>query len=341
MHIESNKDLSARNTLAVPCVATHYVEVSTEHDLRDALATAKTQSLPVVILGGGSNVILPEQLNAMVIAPMFSGFSAEQKGEDVYIRLGAGENWHASVCRCVALGYYGIENLALIPGSCGAAPIQNIGAYGVELSDVLVSVDVYDRQRECVEVLPLSACQLAYRDSVFKRAGKDRYVVMHIHLHLSSVPKCELSYPALTYYLAEEGVAEPTPKDVLQAVIAIRSSKLPDPVEVPNAGSFFKNPIVSQQVADALAKRYPSIPRYPVSPEQTKLPAAWLIEHAGWRGKGLDGVCTHDDHALVLINPEHRPAADVLAAAQAIQASVNAKFGIALEMEPQCVGWDN
>ncbi len=337
MHVENDKDLSTFNTLAVPCIAKHYVTVATEEALREALIWAKSKAVATVFLGGGSNVILPEQLHALVIQPQFKGFTATPNGNNVNVRLGAGENWHTSVSRCVNEGYYGIENLALIPGSCGAAPIQNIGAYGVELNDVLESVEVFDTHTQRTAILPASACFLSYRDSLFKSIEPQRYVVMYINLRLSLTEAPVLKYPALKQHLAEQGLASPSPADVLKAVVAIRSSKLPDPAIVPNAGSFFKNPVVDASVATALSQRYPSMPHYPVSEESSKVPAAWLIEQAGWKGKGHEGVRTHEHHALVIINPEHKNATSVLAAAHAIQTQVKATFGITLEMEPQYI----
>ena len=249
--------------------------------------------------------------------------------------LGAGENWHEAVLYAAGAGYRGIENLALIPGTAGAAPVQNIGAYGVELRDTLVSVTALDREAGKVITLECEDCEFAYRDSLFKRTP-GRYVITEIRLRLSRNKPLQLGYRDLEEYLAETSPSELTVKDVATAVMAIRRRKLPDPEMIPNAGSFFKNPVVPSADYENLLARYPDMVGYAQS-SSVKLAAAWLIDQCGWKGFRNENVGVHNRQALVLINHSGGTGRDILELAAKIRASVQDKFGVELEMEPGIV----
>jgi UDP-N-acetylmuramate dehydrogenase len=259
----------------------------------------------------------------------------QETDEHVWINFAAGENWHQAVEYCLDNGYYGLENLSLIPGSVGAAPIQNIGAYGVEVKDFITEVSTIEIASG-IEVSFLNeSCQFSYRESIFKQAFKDQYIITSVTFKLSKIAQPHLTYPALQDYFAGEDLTAITPEQVSQAVIHIRQSKLPDPQHIPNVGSFFKNPIISLELYQKLVSEYSQLPSYPVSDTQRKLPAAWLIDQAGWKGKELNGVVVHHQQALVLTNPKKLTGDVVLLLARAIQDSVKDRFAIDLEIEPR------
>ncbi len=335
MHIETNKSLADFNTLALASTARFFVSVDSLESLRESVVWAESQNLDVLVLGGGSNVILPGSINALVIHPTVKGIDLEKVNEDdVLVTVGAGEGWHYFVSYCVEHGFFGLENLALIPGSCGAAPVQNIGAYGVEVKDLIHSLSAFDLETQSLRTFSNSECGFAYRESVFKNQHKGRYVILHVVFRLSTVPKVNVLYPALSAALGGNSHGA-TPKQVMDAVIGIRSKKLPDPSRVPNAGSFFKNPIISIEHYIAIKETYPDIPAYDAGAAHKKVAAAWLIESAGWKGRAVGDVEIHPEHALVLTNCGQADADDIFAVAQNIQADVFSKFGIQLEMEPQ------
>ncbi|HAN68680.1 MAG TPA: hypothetical protein DCQ70_09325, partial [Halieaceae bacterium] len=263
----------------------------------------------------------------------------EDNGEYVTLRVGAGESWHALVVWSLASGYYGLENLALIPGTVGAAPIQNIGAYGCELGSFVVAV--HARRINDGSYLKLSGaeCEFGYRDSVFKQRLVDSVVITQVDLQLTRTPTVNTSYPALADALKPAGCSDsPTPQQVFDAVVALRRARLPDPASEPNAGSFFKNPIVPRGLAEALRRQYPDLPVFPASDDTCKLAAAWLIEQAGWKGHRAGAVGVHPGHALVLVNYGADAAPRLLALAKEIQASVLQRFGVQLELEPRVYG---
>jgi UDP-N-acetylmuramate dehydrogenase len=327
-------NLQKFNTLAVPAVADFFVSVSTEAELWDALKFARERNLPMLLLGGGSNIVLQHNFPGLVVHIRLMG--KELIGEDndfYYVRAAAGENWHELVEYCLDNHYWGLENLSLIPGSVGAAPIQNIGAYGVELKDVISELTALDIKSGLSVTFPKDACQFGYRDSIFKQALLDKYVITSVTLQLRKQPRLILEYPALKQALAN--CDHPvTPADVSEIVCNIRRSKLPDPQKIPNVGSFFKNPIVSERKLAELKDAFPDLVFYPAGDGEFKLAAGWLIEKAGW--KGFEGeACVHSSQALVLTNPHHRPGTDVLALAERIRQSVAKLFGVGLEQEPR------
>ncbi len=330
------RDLSTLNTLGVPSRAQHFAAATSIEDVRAACAWARDRHLRVLVLGGGSNVIPAEDIPALVLRADIKGIEAAgASGTVQYVKVGAGEDWHQLVRHCLSQGWYGLENLSLIPGTTGAAPIQNIGAYGVELSQVFESLQAVNIATGAEETFDLERCAFGYRDSVFKNTLRGLYVVVSVTLRLSRVPQIRADYPALAAALSRLEHGQITPQRVSEAVCAIRRSKLPDPAEVPNCGSFFKNPVISSQHFDRLRAQYPKAVAYALPDGQTKLAAGWLIEQAGWKGKSHGDIVVHPQQALVLTNPNHVPAEQVLAAATAIQADIQRLFDVQLEIEPQ------
>lgn len=334
MKIEQDKPLDNFSTMACPSVAEYFVAPGNIAEVKEAIQWAKKNDTAIHLLGGGSNLILSSKISGLVLSPKVLGVEVvSQDDQSTSIRLGAGENWHQSVEYCVGLGLSGIENLALIPGTCGAAPIQNIGAYGVEICEVFESLRAVNLETLEVETFSKDECVFSYRESVFKSRLKNAYVICDITLALQRefVPK--IAYPALAKSL--EGQSQITAKDVMEAVVEIRKSKLPDPDRIPNSGSFFKNPIVQISHYQNLINTFSDIPRYFVDEGHVKIPAAWLIENAGWKGKDVGGVRIHSEHALVLTNPNKCRSNEVFDAANKIISSVFERFAIELEVEPQ------
>lgn len=329
--------LGRLNTLHVPAVARFYWEVADAEELKEALAWADSRSVGVLILGGGSNLVFDGDFSGLVIRICVRGRYWEQpRDHEATLVLGAGENWHEAVLYAAGAGYRGIENLALIPGTAGAAPVQNIGAYGVELCDTLESVTALDRQTGDVVRLVKEECRFAYRDSLFKRSP-GQYAIIEIRLRLSRDKPLQLGYRDLQEYLGERPRSELSAMDVAEAVMAIRRRKLPDPDLIPNAGSFFKNPVVATADYESLQSAYPDIVGY-TQPQGVKLAAAWLIDQCGWKGFRNQRVGVHNRQALVLINHSGGTGRDILELAGKIRETVKAKFGVELEMEPGVVG---
>ncbi|TKA91521.1 UDP-N-acetylmuramate dehydrogenase [Halopseudomonas bauzanensis] len=326
------------NTFGINESAERLVPVETEQQLREALALADAQGWPVTVLGGGSNMILAGPLAGLVIAMRSRGrrVLSREPGSAV-IEGEAGENWHQLVNWSLDHGFHGLENLSLIPGTLGAAPMQNIGAYGVELCDVFDSLDALDRTTGEVCRFDRDACRFAYRDSLFKQQA-GRFVILRVRLRLSTQPVPRLDYAPLAAAWSVTGLSRPDSRVISQLVCQIRRSKLPDPAQLGNAGSFFKNPLLPADQAAALLAAWPEAPYYPQPDGSVKLAAGWLIERAGWKGHCRDRVGVHREQALVLVNLGGARGADVLALAEDIQRDVQAKFGVQLEMEPQRVG---
>ncbi|QTL36346.1 UDP-N-acetylmuramate dehydrogenase [Pseudoalteromonas viridis] len=291
-------------------------------------------STPFYILGEGSNSVFLSDYAGTVIQMANRGVAIEEQASHYVIRAAAGESWHALVMHLLAQGIGGLENLVLIPGTLGAAPIQNIGAYGVELADVLYQVQGFDIASRTMQTLDKAACELGYRDSVFKHALKDRFIITEVTLHLPKQWQPVLSYGPLKT-LCPETV---TPQAVAEQVMATRRSKLPDPQVLANAGSFFKNPVVDKAQADALANRYPDMPSYPVDAQHCKLAAGWLIERAGLKGYQRGGIRVYERQALVLVNEGHSNGEDLKAVISHIQHTILTQFDIVLEHEVRLIG---
>ncbi|MEN0038681.1 MAG: UDP-N-acetylmuramate dehydrogenase [Cellvibrio sp.] len=329
-------NLQKFNTLAVPAIAQFFVSVKTDDELREALAFARAEKLPLMLLGGGSNIVLRDDFPGLVIHIKSQGKEVVSENDDfVWLKVAAGENWHQLVEYTLDNALYGLENLSLIPGSVGAAPIQNIGAYGVEIKDVVAELSALNISSGLKVTFTNESCQFGYRDSIFKRSLLDQYVITSVTFKLRKQPQLTLSYPALRVALSDTPEQDITAEQVSAAVIAIRQSKLPDPAEIPNAGSFFKNPVIGIEQFELLRSQYPAIVSYPVDPGFVKLAAGWLIDQAGWRGKGVDGAVVHALQALVLTNPDGLPGSAVLALAEQVQASIAERFGVILELEPR------
>ncbi len=332
--ILNNYDLSSCNTMGVHVKAAQLVKASDIQELRDALEYAKGNGLEILVIGGGSNILFTDDVEGLVILQQMKGIEVlSETDEDVLLKVFAGENWHELVMHCVDQGWGGIENLSLIPGSAGAAPIQNIGAYGVELEEVFESLEAMEIETGEVRSFNREECAFGYRDSIFKKDLKGKFIIISITLRLSKTPKPNLSYKALSDYLRERGIEEPDIREVSDAVIAIRRSKLPDPEEIGNTGSFFKNPVISVYQYDQLKRSYPDLPGYPVSERQVKVPAGWLIEKAGWKGKREGDAGMHNQQALVLVNHGEATGKELWHFACKVRKSVSDHFGIELTPE--------
>lgn len=331
--------LRRHNTLALPARAEFYGEIENLDQLEAARRFAQERRLPLTVLGEGSNVVLGERIAGLVVRLVNADLKVKPlDGRRVRLTVGAGHNWHRLVEHSLQQGWFGLENLALIPGTAGAAPIQNIGAYGVELERFLHGVHAVEVATGERVRFTAAECQLGYRDSVFKGRCRDRFIIHAVELELSAVAAPVLDYPALREDLDRHLSREPEPRDVFEAVCRIRRDKLPDPAGTPNAGSFFKNPIVSADAARRLLRRYPDLATFPAGEDRVKLAAAWLIDRAGWKGVVRGEVGIHDRQALVLFNRGQARAGELLALARDIAASVRERFGVELEMEPRCYG---
>ncbi|MGB3610397.1 MAG: UDP-N-acetylmuramate dehydrogenase [Cellvibrio sp.] len=331
-----NFDLQNYNTLGVPVTAQYYVSVADEEELLEALNYAASEKLPLLILGGGSNIVLCDDFPGLVIHIRLHGKTlVAENDEFIWLRVAAGENWHELVEYCLDFHYWGLENLSLIPGSVGAAPIQNIGAYGVELKDVFEELTAIEIRSGLSITFTKDSCEFGYRDSIFKGRLRDQYVITSVTFKLRKQPRLNLSYPALRDALAVHPVEAITPQLVSEIICDIRSSKLPDPARTPNVGSFFKNPVITTAHYERLREHYPELVAYPVDGQQVKLAAAWLIDKAGWRGQVCGPVAVHGQQALVLTNPGHAKGHEVVDLAKKIQASVWEKYQVALEPEPR------
>jgi UDP-N-acetylmuramate dehydrogenase len=330
------RDLTAQNTLGLACRAQHLVVLRSTAQLAGVTELAR-QYRHVFVLGGGSNVVLPRQLSALVLKVEFKGVALAGDLSDCWlIDVAAGEDWHAWVTATMESGWPGLENLALIPGTVGAAPVQNIGAYGVELRDHLESVSDWNIPQGLLRTFSREECEFVYRDSVFKRAPAGTWLIVSVRFRLPKVWTPVLGYPDLQKHFAI-GAAKaqsPTPQAVFDAVCAIRRAKLPDPAELGNAGSFFKNPVVSGLQHAQLMRAHPEIVSYPQADGRYKLAAGWLIDRCGWKGRRVGAVGMHARQALVLVNYGGAHANEVLALADAVRSSVQEHFGVELEMEP-------
>jgi UDP-N-acetylmuramate dehydrogenase len=328
-----NVSLAAFNTLALPGRAECYVRVAASEQL-----TAFTGAHRRFILGGGSNLVLTGDFDGLVLHMAIPGKTLAGEDADAwYVRAGAGESWHDFVQWTLARGWPGLENLSLIPGTAGAAPIQNVGAYGLDVSERFHSLDAFDMLTGKTASFSRAACRFGYRDSVFKQEGwhlSGRFVITGLTFRLSKNWRPVTTYGELAAELAARGIARPDARQIADAVIALRRRKLPDPARLPNAGSFFGNPIVDAGTADRLLAAHPDLPHYPRPDGRVKLAAAWLIERAGWKGRDLGPVGMYEKQALVLVNHGNATGAEVLALMRAVQDEVRGKFGVELIPEP-------
>jgi len=332
--IEANRSLKPFNTFAVDQRAQYFAEAHSDADVHEAIARARQLEVPLLPLGGGSNLLLTRDVPALVLHMASRGKRIiEDSASQVIVEVEAGEPWHPFVLWSLEQGLTGLENLSLIPGTVGASPIQNIGAYGVEIKDVFAGLTALDIETGALRDFALADCAFAYRDSVFKqRPG--RYLILRVRFALRRQASLHLEYGPIRQRLAEQGIVEPTAMDVSRAVCAIRSEKLPDPRELGNAGSFFKNPLVSAETAQALRETYPDLVAYPQDDGLVKLAAGWLIERAGWKGFRDGDAGVHRLQALVLVNHGQATGEQLLNLARRIQADLLERFGVSLEIEP-------
>lgn len=337
LRVTADADLRSLNTLAVAARARYLAELSDPTGLAELLADPRFSALPVLPIGDGSNILFTRDFDGLVLRLNHARIGIlDEQADHALIRAEAGAGWDMLVSWTLQQGWSGIENLALIPGRCGAAPIQNIGAYGVELSDVLSSVEVYDRV-ECVyRQLATADCELGYRDSLFKRQPQ-RFVVLAIQLRLPRAASLRTDYAGLGEELVAMRIDQPTASDVAEAVRRLRRRKLPQPDQLPNAGSFFKNPLVDQELAQSLRARYPAMPQWPGPDLRCKLSAGWMIEQLGFKGHRVGDAGIAPGHALVLVNHGHASGSDLLALAREVQDAVHTRFGVHIEPEPQII----
>ncbi|PWN63128.1 UDP-N-acetylmuramate dehydrogenase [Chryseobacterium oncorhynchi] len=333
--MQENFSLKPYNTFGVDAKSKYFIEINSIEELKDALSFSKAQALPLLLLGGGSNILLTKDFDGLAIKLNLKGISEEKFNEnEVLVTAKAGENWHEFVLDCLGKNYGGLENLSLIPGNVGTSPMQNIGAYGTEIKDVFVSCKVLDLENLELKTFNLEECRFGYRDSIFKQEGKGRYIILEVTFKLTQKDHhIKTEYGAITAELKNMGIEQPTIQDVSKAVISIRQSKLPNPKEIGNAGSFFKNPTIPLAQFEALQQKFENIQGYP-NGDKVKVPAGWLIEQCGWKGKQIGNVASHKLQSLVIINATGiATGKEIFDFSTEIINSVKEKFGIELERE--------
>lgn len=334
MQIKENVSLKLYNTFGIAAYARYFTEVHTVAELQELLNNPTYRNTQKLILGGGSNILFTQDFDGLVIKISIKGISVIKEDADhVWLKVGAGEVWHELVMYCIEHHYAGLENLSLIPGTVGAAPMQNIGAYGVEIKETFDSLEAVHMATGSLRVFTNESCVFGYRESVFKKELKGQYIITNVTLKLNKVPAFNTSYGAITETLQAMDVKELSIRSVSDAVIHIRRSKLPDPSQIGNAGSFFKNPEISKTDYEALKAQYPSIPGYVTGTDTVKVPAGWLIEQAGWKGKQVGNTGVHKNQALVLVNYGSAQGSEIKALSEEVQKSVHGKFGIWLQAE--------
>ncbi|HET8730563.1 MAG TPA: UDP-N-acetylmuramate dehydrogenase [Moraxellaceae bacterium] len=330
--------LTTCNTFGIRAMARYFAAPESEAELARLLCSVTARNIPLMVLGGGSNIVFRGDFDGLVIHPSMRGVRClEESTTHFLVEASAGEVWHDFVQFTLSQRWYGLENLSLIPGSVGACPIQNIGAYGVEITDVLHSLTAIEIATGKLREFAHGECGFGYRDSVFKGALRDRYIITRVRFLLRKAPAVNTAYGDIRAELASQGIDHPTPRQVAEAVIAIRSRKLPSPAVIGNAGSFFKNPVVTPEALAVLKAKWPTVVAYPQG-EKFKLAAGWLIDQAGWKGRRIGPVGSYERQALVLVNHGGATGADVMRTAQAIQADVRKQFDVELEMEPLLYG---
>lgn len=333
MTIANNVSLKPFNTFGIDANAESFCNITSVNTLEKVLREQHTN--PLFILGGGSNMLLTKDINALVLHINLKGIEViSETANSVVIKAMAGENWHEFVEWCLQHNYGGIENLSLIPGNIGTAPIQNIGAYGVELKDVFLSCEAIHIKDQSVRTFSKTDCNFGYRESVFKQELKGNYIITSVNLQLTkNTHNLQVDYGAIKNELEASKITNPTIQDISTAVINIRQSKLPDPKEIGNSGSFFKNPIISAKQFKKLEENFPDAPSYKISVKEVKVPAGWLIEKAGFKGKRFNDYGVHNKQALVLVNYGNANGKDIFELAKLIQKTVKRIFNIAIETE--------
>lgn len=334
INIQKDYDLIKLNTFGVEARAKFFVEINNEEDLKELFSTLEFKGNEHLFIGGGSNILFTKDFNGIVILNRLKGIEVlKEEGENVFVKAMGGEWWHDLVNFSVEKGYWGIENLALIPGTVGATPVQNIGAYGVELKDVTESVEAYEIKTGDKKIFTNPECEFGYRESVFKNKLKGQYFISAIVLKLSKVEHKNMRYQALQDHIEKNNIIVSGAKDIMNAVMDIRRGKLPDPKTLGNAGSFFKNVYVTNERIVELKNLYPDIPSFAEGQDFHKIPAGWLIEQCGWKGKKVGNVGVHDKQALVLVNHGGATGEEIKKFADLIMGSVYEKFGLKLTPE--------
>lgn len=335
MTIREQEALQPFNTFGIAARAAHFAEATDTGMLQELVTEARFRQWPLFVLGGGSNILLTRDVPGLTLHVAMKGIETVREDSRYrWLRAGAGEVWHKLVLFALKHNLGGIENLSLIPGYCGAAPMQNIGAYGVELQEVFEELEALEPETGKMRTFNLAECRFGYRDSYFKQDGKGRYIISSITLRLTKTGhKLNTGYGAINTTLEAMGIQEPSIHSISEAVVQIRQSKLPDPAELGNAGSFFKNPELESGQFQKLQQQYPEVPNYPLVTRRVKVPAAWLIEQCGWKGKRIGHAGAHAMQPLVLVNYGGATGAEVWALAQEIRDSVHQRFGISLHPE--------
>ncbi|OYU94442.1 MAG: UDP-N-acetylenolpyruvoylglucosamine reductase [Bacteroidetes bacterium B1(2017)] len=334
MVIYQNISLKPYNTFGIDVKAEQFVEVKTVEEVQVLCTTFNLAERKKLVIGGGSNLLLTKDFDGMVIRMNLTGMDSIREDENhVWVKAMSGELWHDFVQYCVTKNIGGVENLSLIPGCVGAAPMQNIGAYGVEIKDTFEELFAVEIESGKLVKFTNAECKFGYRESVFKNEKKDKYIIVAVTFKLNKHPKLNTSYGAIQEVLNQKGITTPSIKDVSEAVISIRQSKLPNPKVLGNSGSFFKNPEIPQEQYLLLKDTFPTIPGYPAPNNQIKVAAGWLIEQCGWKGKQVGNTGSHKDQALVLVNYGNATGNEIYSLALAIQKSVQDKFGITIVPE--------
>ena len=332
MEVRENYSLKNYNTFGIDVKCRYFVESDTESEFLEFVSSYELKPEEIMVLGEGSNFLFTDDFDGTVFYPTMKGMEiVEENDEHVWVKVGAGEVWDDFVAWAVEQGYGGVENLSLIPGHVGAAPVQNVGAYGMEAGDTIERVEAIQIEKARKETISAADCRFAYRDSIFKGEWKNRYIVTYVVFRLTKVPEFRLNYGSVREELQKLG--EVSLKNIRRAIIQIRRAKLPDVKELPNAGSFFKNPVVSREQAGQLKERYPGLPVYPVDEDRVKLAAGWLIEQCGWKGKDLGKAGVYEKQALILVNRAGASGVEVARLANEVKKSVFMTFGVWIEPE--------
>lgn len=334
--LQENVNITPFTTFGIQTISKFFKPFSSVKELQDILP--KVRDMQLLVLGGGSNILFQKDFPGVVLRNEIKGIEKLEENEnEVILKVGAGEVWHEFVLYTLSNGWGGIENLSLIPGSVGASPMQNIGAYGVEVKDVFESLEAVEISTGICRSFSHEECQFGYRESIFKRALKGKYIITSVNYRLSKKPQLNTHYGAIENELSANGISKPSIKDVSNAVIAIRQSKLPDPKVIGNAGSFFKNPIIEKATFQKLKELHEKLPSYEVDDQHVKVPAGWLIDQAGWKGKTFGDYGVHKNQALVLVNYKNATGKDIYELSESIILDIAAKYGIRLEREVNIV----
>ena len=334
MNIIENYPLLKLNTFGVDVKAKYFASINTINELIELTKTNVFKDLELLILGGGSNILFTKDFDGLVILNNVKGKEIiDQNQQSIFLKIGAGENWHELVMYCVDNGWGGIENLSLIPGNTGTAPMQNIGAYGVEIKETFIELEALEISSGKIVKFNNSDCEFGYRESVFKNKMKNQYIILNITLELKKNPVLNINYGDVKAILESQNIKNPAIKEVSNAIISIRQSKLPDPKKIGNSGSFFKNPIVSLNQLELIKKKYSNVVNYEINENEFKIAAGWLIERAGWKGKKFNNYGVHEKQALVLVNYGLANGMEIFELSEKIILDIKDKFGITLERE--------